>query len=341
MAKRAKNEDVKRYVKKNIRTYVINEWPADLMELDQLTGREPDWVKKCLEKGEEVYKPKSSQSWPDRDRPFVGADEIMLEDWVDCLNSMEPSSKIFKISVKQLPTHVEKWKKEIENSDDGIEEVCKTKDKKFTWVKVFGKRSLEREGRLMNHCAKKYYTNVSKGHMNLYSLRDGFNNPHVTIELDNTTKDIMQIKGNSNQPVKLEYVPYLVEFLNSDVIEYNLIDKRDRTYNLLIVSKDREVYYLPELPPGTHFNGDIDMSDYHSVDSLPDNLHISGNLVVGRYSNLIELPSGLVVDGEVDLKESKIKKIPSDMKAGRLIKPEHIKVDNELEDAPDVVYINI
>lgn len=57
-----------------------------------------------------------------------------------------------------------------------------------------------------------YAGGVENGHMQIYSIRDSGNGPHVTIEVTHGT--VRQVKGKKNEPPIQAYVPFVKDFLN-------------------------------------------------------------------------------------------------------------------------------
>lgn len=73
----------------------------------------------------------------------------------------------------------------------------------FRIVKLVGKTAYDREGFLMAHCVGSYFGSNKE----IYSLRDGKNMPHCTMEKD------QQIKGKGNGSINPKYIKYVVAFL--------------------------------------------------------------------------------------------------------------------------------
>ena len=69
------------------------------------------------------------------------------------------------------------------------------------------------EGNLMNHCVGEFCENVKGGSIEVYSLRDPQNKPHVTIGIDLKYNNIIQLQGNSNVEPDEEYKVYLRQWL--------------------------------------------------------------------------------------------------------------------------------
>jgi len=69
----------------------------------------------------------------------------------------------------------------------------------WTIQEVKTKDDLYVEGQKMNHCVGGYDRGVSEGRVKIYSLRDPSNEPHVTIESDDSGTYFSQIRGWSNE----------------------------------------------------------------------------------------------------------------------------------------------
>ena len=74
------------------------------------------------------------------------------------------------------------------------------------------KSDLETEGEKMGHCVGSYCQQVFDGDSFIYSLRDSKNNPHATIELDDSNT-IVQIQGKENREPIEKYHSYIWEFI--------------------------------------------------------------------------------------------------------------------------------
>jgi len=79
--------------------------------------------------------------------------------------------------------------------------------------RVMSENDMLVEGNLMSHCVGDYCEDVERGNIEVYSLRDPKNRPHVTIGLDPKYDDIFQLQGNSNSEPDEEYKVYLREWL--------------------------------------------------------------------------------------------------------------------------------
>jgi len=110
------------------------------------------------------------------------------------------------------------------------------------------KEALKYEGDTMQHCVGSYCEDIASGSTQIFSLRDSKGMPHTTIEVvpsrSNTIKqmnegnptdfDIEQIKGRRNEAPEEEYLPFVLDFLNSgkwgkvkDIEFYGVVDLQD------------------------------------------------------------------------------------------------------------------
>ena len=298
---RAANFNVKKYIKSNLRNWLINSY-EDVDLVKKARSSDPNWLKTALERGDEVYRLNLSLR-----------SMQTISHWLDYLNTLE--GDISRISIPQLEDKVKEWDKSFAkqkaNEEDGIELVHEYPDG-FSWVKVFGESSLDREGRLMNHCAGSYYKEVKNGRVNIYSLRDKNNKPHCTIEL--SRNEIQQIKGNSNEAVKDKYKKYVIDFLEKKYVKFDSINSADLIDNGWIKIGDT-IYDLNSLPKGLHVKGNLNLCGSKIITSLPEDLKVNGNLDIS-FSSIDSLPKGLKVGGDLDLSFTKVESIPNDVEVG-------------------------
>ena len=245
LMERAVNDSVKKYVKSNIKKWLINDYepvkPIKLRDLNNplfLRGQKaPDWLVQGVEKGDTIY----------AIRIHVHDKERLIH-YIDYLNTLH--GDISRIPVKELPRLVKEWEKTFNKSfeiEDGIEIIHRYSNG-FSWVKVFGKDSLNREGKLMNHCVGGYYNQVKENKCEIYSLRDKNNKPHITIEYQHKQRLVYQIKGNSNTPPKEIYIKYLLHFINK-ILKPLKCNNRELTKLGYFFNK--KMYKLQDVPKGT------------------------------------------------------------------------------------------
>ena len=299
---RAANPGVKKYIKSNLRNWLINSF-EDVEQIRRPKAGDPDWLKTALERGDEVY----SLDLSPREMETISH-------WLDYLNTVE--GDVSRISIPQLQKKVKEWEesfaKQKANEEDGIELVHEYPDG-FSWVNVFGKDSLNREGKLMNHCVGSYYNQVKSGGTSIYSLRDKNNKPHCTIEL--SRNEIQQIKGNSNSLVKEQYRKYVIDFLKKKYVKFKGVVPGE-LHNINLIQIDNKIYDLDHLPNGLVVKGDLDLFGT-KITSLPEGLEVGGDLDL-RHSRVTSLPKGLKVGGTLDLYGAEVVSLPDDIKIGNL-----------------------
>ena len=79
----------------------------------------------------------------------------------------------------------------------------------FTAQELTTPEELEAEGDAMRHCVGSYAEEVAAGKSAIYSIRDPNGNPHVTIEIEPSSNEVVQIRGKKDEdPVEI-YWPYV------------------------------------------------------------------------------------------------------------------------------------
>ena len=120
---KAANNKVKKYIKSNIKKYLINDYTGTLVEkIEKSFPKSPQWLNDALDKGEEVYLVRLTQN--DRDK---------INHWIDYLNTLEESKDLSRISIPQLVKHVKEWDKSFAKNkadeEDGIKVIKEYPDK--------------------------------------------------------------------------------------------------------------------------------------------------------------------------------------------------------------------
>lgn len=95
----------------------------------------------------------------------------------------------------------------IVETEQDIEEIKKL-DNGLRLVRLVGENAFKREGKLMSHCVASYY---DKSNVTVYSIRDGKNMPHCTMEI--TDNNVNQVKGKGNGSIHPRYVGSVLKAL--------------------------------------------------------------------------------------------------------------------------------
>lgn len=147
----------------------------------------------------------------------------------------------------------------------------------FRMVKLLSTVAAGRETHFMQHCVGNgaYESVFSQGHevlsSSIYSLRDRKNDPHVTLEIDDTTLRVLQCVGKQNEPPAEKYVDYLMTFF----YEFG-VDLTDFAQRNGYVFHDGKAHSVEKLPDDIEIEGDFDITPYFNF-HCPKGLHIQGD----------------------------------------------------------------
>ena len=150
---------------------------------------------------------------------------------------------------------------EIEGEDY---EVVKSRKKDwFRIVKLISEKSYKREWKLMSHCVASYYWRD----IEIFSLRDGKNRPHATMQYGE------QVKGKGNGKIHPKYIKYIVEFLSSRGYEVRDSEMKNLWYiDVSDIKKELLLKKSPKLFKWKYlYEGDIDnlidkkWDEYYSI----------------------------------------------------------------------------
>lgn len=160
----------------------------------------------------------------------------LIIDW-----AMETKVDLFAYSFQEAFEFQANWhlemisKYEIEKINiPNIDEdrvIFRFSDKKH-FLYLLTAEELKYEGKIMGHCVggSNYKQKIKNGLSLILSIRDGKNEPHVTIEIDVSYRTVIQQQGKSNQEPTKKYKNFIKEFLffstdfsgleNKDVIKF-------------------------------------------------------------------------------------------------------------------------
>lgn len=233
LEKKAESDKVKKWLKSNLRNYLIRDHES-VVKLDHPLDTDPEWMKKAIQEGKEVFE----VQWDDAFRNKI-------EHVIDFLNSDAAPERLERLVVPEALKQSDEWTKQLqkkkidEKAEEGEEIAMKFPDG-FTWRKLVSEASLAREGKLMGHCVGGYWRYVQPGHVAIYSLRDQKNEPHCTIEVRPEQKHVMQIKGKGNAPVVEKYHPYVKDLLEQE-LKGHQVEKRELENAGLYQMKDGQI----------------------------------------------------------------------------------------------------
>ena len=338
--KNAANNNVVKWIKSNFRNWLINKAPLPFL-LKSKAKSAPDWVKKKIDT-EQIYvvNPTILRSLKYKDSLYT------LDHIVDYLNTR--TDNVSNMAVDEVLRQVELWDERLkkqELSEDGLSKVIYQYDTGYKWVQLLDEKALKYEGANMSHCVGGYWDKVKSKECIIYSLRDAKNIPHITVEFDRKYKQIIQVQGKSNKPVKKEYRSYFLDFVNArriklttqyiELSEYGFISyKYKGKYFIMDVNYTDNNKDLPKgiILPGLTF-------DSATIPQLPNYVTIDGNLDLEN-CDISSLPIGLTVEGHLDISNTKITEIPKDCKVNGVISAKGITLKIPDNYSCNVLYIS-
>jgi hypothetical protein len=105
--------------------------------------------------------------------------------------------------------------------------VFRFSDKKH-FLYLLNAEELKYEGKVMGHCVggNNYKQKIKNGLSIILSIRDGKNEPHVTIEIDVPSRMVVQQQGKANQEPIKKYKNFIKEFLLFST-DFSSLDNKD------------------------------------------------------------------------------------------------------------------
>ncbi len=209
--------------------------PSCLLELKALPRNAPDWLKAKWPNGGPYY-----EFWQTRHNK-VETDVAHVADWIAAsvkdndpwLSRVDAQGRPLKLlKIGSLGQAVKEADKAMDIKNQQMRDSViaaggtKTADKGidlgngFRMVRLTNADELKAEGVCMSHCVGQgaYDDGVESGKTEIYSLRDRFNKPHVTIELDAGRGRIVQVKGKGDKKPIAEYMPYVQRFVEQGLV---------------------------------------------------------------------------------------------------------------------------
>lgn len=241
------------------------------------------WILKSFDKEKPYQVKENDPAWMQGKKDLVALDlqegnlHERIEHVVDFMKAQvaaNPEIKFDNFQADEAFKQAAEWtarllRKKTEEEVEGTDyRVLKNYDTGFRWSELTSENALIREGKLMGHCVGGYWTRVNSGSTRIISLRDRNNEPHCTIELEG--KRIDQIKGKQNKEVIEEYMPYVMDFLNSKIVPFNKLGEYDRKQNGLLQTKTGYIQ-VSSIPAGTVIDQDLNLKDFKNI-QLPEDL---------------------------------------------------------------------
>lgn len=265
----AANANVRKWITRNLRNWIINKAtldliPQDLNRLKHTYGDNiPQWI---------VDKHGKEDIYLVQQKNINNIDKIPIEHIIDYLN--EAKHNVSNMSVPQVLQQVREWDDKLaskhrdatEDDDDDRLAILKKYSNGYRWVSLTTRQALKREGDLMGHCVggETYYNKVAGGRVSIFSLRDANNKPHVTIEYDPRKKMVLQIKGKKNEPPIKKYRPAVVDLIVNSLRPAN-ISARDCLQMGYLYDTETKTLVSVSNPKDTESHVTIDHLDLEST----------------------------------------------------------------------------
>ncbi len=168
----------------------------------------------------------------------------------------------------------------------------------YSIVSLKTAEALDRESGAMQHCVGLggYDEGVRSGEIEILSLRDNRGFPHVTMEVDASSKTVLQIKGKQNKFPLSRYFDMLLPWLQEEGLTVRPHDLAGGYFSL----GDGTIRHFTQLAEGEEINGNLVLrfdGDDELEMLLPKGLRIQGNLEIHATGGV----SGISVRLEEDI----------------------------------------
>lgn len=234
MEKTADNPEIQKWLKSNLKNFMVKEYEQvePIRSVDDVYDA-PEWLKKALEKGEEVF---NVQLYEDK------AFKDKIDHIIDFFRSPEAPPKLDRVTVPEAIKQSNEWTKrlskkkvDVVKAEEG-EEIVKTYEDGYTWRNLTTEAALTREGNLMGHCvgSSPYAKGVAAKTLAIWSLRDPKNEPHCTMELKPGSKQVQQIKGKGNKAVVEKYHVYVKDAVTDLLKDWHISQSDAKNAGLLL-----------------------------------------------------------------------------------------------------------
>jgi hypothetical protein len=202
-------------------TYKGTEHPMKVIRICQVKAYGgPDWLASAINRtswGEDLSfedNVASAIDWLCRQKDLTPEQVTPFIDYISDRFTNDRNYSLSGRTVSSMTKAVTDWHAELAKKAGGgavfkssghKSEVWLIKDKyseveeMWEMVEILTGRDLAKEGRSLRHCVYSYKFYIENGTRSIWSLRKG-NEPQVTVEVDNTRKYIVQVRGKFNRP---------------------------------------------------------------------------------------------------------------------------------------------
>ena len=226
---------IRKWLDSNLRNYLIRDH-KDARLLKGIEGDQPEWLKKAIAKGDEVFVVEMPKYFTDQ-----------IQHVIDYLKSPEAPTDLTRLTVPDAIKKSEMWLKDLlkktkGKTASGDVEVIKEYPDGFYWLNLKDQAALDYEGDKMGHCVAGYCGDLKRG-TQIISLRDSKDEPHCTIELRGDY--VQQIKGKGNKPVIDKYRQYVKNLLDTELKDIEV--ETGELNNIGLIKLDGKITDIEEI----------------------------------------------------------------------------------------------
>lgn len=226
------------------------------------------------------------------------------DDWLERVDAKGRPLKLMKMhSIPQLVTESEKtFAKKMQKLGASLalpddERLQMQLADGFSVVRMLTPEALDRESAAMQHCVGlgSYDRHLNDERRGLYSLRDAFNKPHATIEVDHTGNTLLQLVGKQNEMPIAKYLKTLAPF-----IEAEGLDSGETASMGFVIGKGGIVHHISEIPDGAEFERTLSLRGYEDDPEnirIPSGIKVKGDLILDKvFEGLLTMPATVTGD---------------------------------------------
>ncbi len=214
------------------------------------------------------------------------------------LRTIDDVSAVADSEMRELSRRLEDLK-EVEGTTEVVKE---WPDAGYRMVRLLTPEALRRESGMMGHCIGHgaHDEHLETGEYEYYSLRDGNNRAHATLEILTHDNRLTECKGKQNTPPVTRYMPFIQEF----ILEKHLkLDEEPKNTGLIQIGK--EYFEIHTLPDNLIIDGHIfEQLIAAGVTNFPENMTVTGGVNLAGKTMAV-FPSG-TFSGNVNLRNAHI-----------------------------------
>jgi hypothetical protein len=211
LARKQDVDEIKTWLESKFRKYVINDYPGAEL-LTEVPTYADDWLKKALERGEEVYSVDNAMNMDGNLADLA----YRLTSFLDEICPSREFFKFVKMPVQDLIRKEEDYRAKRLRIE-GVEVEYKYPDG-FKWVNLLTHDAVLNDGEELANCLRVHtYLSalaIKNGKEKIFSLRDSGDRAKAMMGYDTSEDRIDQIRGFANKEVPVKYQSYCIDFLN-------------------------------------------------------------------------------------------------------------------------------